>query len=496
MPDLSLSPLVTGQTHDDRFARIARYVTNTDRDVFALRNLPEEVAAVLFAYYSRSADSLRDNLLKLIDDGDLEMADPMASSAPPLAQAQEKARAFHEKWVVGYGHGSVAEHAVVKLAAENVSILASKLIEDCRLASYTEKSTRYVKFDTSKVHYPPAVMANADAAAQYKSCIDSLMGAYLAWMEPVYEAVKSRTPKTDKQTDRGYETALRATSFDILRYLLPTATHTNIGITINARSLETMIAKLLSQPLPEGRQLGEQIKQESMIEVPTLLKYADPSDYRRTAADNSVPPPAEGTGALPVTRNTARIVGPHLSEPDALALIAAPTQPKSIDLDTLLSTRGRHDAAPRVFERVSLTFEITLDYGAFRDVQRHRMATFITEPLSPKYGYETPTEITDFGLADQYHAAMRQSAETYYALHSAGFPDEALYALPLAYRVRTHATMNLRELFHFIELRTGRGGHPSYRKIALQIFEEVQRVYPSVTAYIRPNKGVFALTRE
>ncbi len=494
MPDVSLSPLLTGQSHDDRFVRIARYVTNTDRDVFALRNLPEEVAAVLFAYYSRSADSLRDNLLKLIDDGDLEMADPMESSAPPLAQAQEKARAFHEKWVVGYGHGSVAEHAVVKLAAENVSILASKLIEDCRLASYTEKSTRYVKFDTSKVHYPPAVMADADTTTQYKSNIDSLMGAYLAWMEPVYEAVKSRTPKTDKQTDRGYETAIRATSFDILRYLLPTATHTNIGITINARSLETMIAKLLSQPLPEGQLLGDQIKQESMIEVPTLLKYADPSDYRRTAADNSLPaPPAD---AHLVTRNTARIVGAHLSEPDALALIAAPAQPSPTDLEALLLTRGRHDAAPRVFERVSLTFEITLDYGAFRDIQRHRMATFVTEPLSPKYGYETPAEITGFNLADQYHAAMRQAAETYHALYSAGFPDEAPYALPLAYRVRTHATMNLRELFHFIELRTGRGGHPSYRKIAFQIFEEVQRVYPSAAAYIRPNKGVFALTRE
>ena len=291
MPDLSLSPLLTGPAHHDPFARIARYVTNTDRDVFALRNLPEEVAAVLFAYYSRSADSLRDNLLKLIAEGDLELDEPLNSSAPPLAQAQEKARAFHEKWVVGYGHGSVAEHAVVKLAVENVSILASKLVEDCRLASYTEKSTRYVRFDTTKVHYPPAVMARLEAAERYRACIDTLMGAYLSWMEPVYDAVKSRTPKTEKQTDRAYESALRATTFDILRYLLPTATHTNIGITVNARSLETMIAKLLSQTLPEGQSLGDQIKQEAMLEIPTLLKYADPSGYRRTAADNTVPPP-------------------------------------------------------------------------------------------------------------------------------------------------------------------------------------------------------------
>ena len=185
-----------------------------------------------------------------------------------------------------------------------------------------------------------------------------------------------------------------------------------------------------------------------------------------------------------------------MPEFDALALLAAPGDGNALNLEALLAARTRHDAAPRVFERVSLTFEITLDYGAFRDIQRHRMATFITEPLSARYGYETPAEINHFGLADQYHAVLGQAADTYHALQSAGFSNEAPYALPLAYRVRTHATMNLRELFHFIELRTGRGGHPSYRKIALQVFEEVQRVYPSIAAYIRPNKSVFSLTRE
>src|SRR5579883_2102363 len=164
-------------------ALLAHFVSNTDRDVFALKNLPEEVAAVLFARYSRSGVGLREDLLQLLKEDDLESAAGHTSDDMALEAAQEKARAFHEKYVVGYGHASVAEHAVVKLGIENVSILASKLIEDARLASYTEKSTRYVKFDASKMYYP------ASAGAAYRACIAHLMDAYTGWMEPFYEQV-------------------------------------------------------------------------------------------------------------------------------------------------------------------------------------------------------------------------------------------------------------------------------------------------------------------
>ena len=87
--------------------RLSRYVTNLDREVFALRDLPEEVIAVLFAYYSRSRDDLRTNLRRLLDDHELDVLGSPSASGPTLGTAQEKARAFHEKWVVGYGHSSV-----------------------------------------------------------------------------------------------------------------------------------------------------------------------------------------------------------------------------------------------------------------------------------------------------------------------------------------------------------------------------------------------------
>src|ERR1700748_552339 len=148
-------------------ARIAPYVSSLTDDVFALAGLPEEVIAVLFAYYSRSRDDLRTNLARLLADQELDVGESTAAGRTALHRATEKARAFHEKWVVGYGHGSVAEHAVIHLALENVRVVASKVVEDLRLGSSTEKSTRCVVFDTHTFVEPPGLPP--DALAAYRS---------------------------------------------------------------------------------------------------------------------------------------------------------------------------------------------------------------------------------------------------------------------------------------------------------------------------------------
>jgi len=235
------------------------YVTNVDRPIFALKNLPEEVVAVLFAYYSRSRESLRRNLLKLIQEKDLDLEERLewaATDRDELALARQKAKEFHEKWVVGYGHASVAEHAVAHLAIEDVSIVASKIIEDTRLASYTEKSTRYVVFDRDKFYRVPCLMESLHARLYAETCA-FLLETYTRLGEPVVAAIKGETPREEKQTERGYETACKAKSCDILRYVLPAATLTNIGMTINGRLLEYLITKLLSHPLEEAREVGD-----------------------------------------------------------------------------------------------------------------------------------------------------------------------------------------------------------------------------------------------
>ena len=439
--------------------------------------------------------------------------------AQAFTQIQDRARAFAEKYVLGYGHASVAEHGCVHLALEDISIIASKLVEDARLASYTEKSTRYVAFDPGKVYCPPKVMADARLAEEYSATIRALLEAYAGWTEDFVTQIKARTPRTEKQTERGHDAASRATAFDLLRYLLPTATHTNIGLTLNARSLENLITKLLSQPLDEGRELGVRLKEEAQHIVPTLLKYAERNAYREetgeaiaTLASEIVSPAPQYWGGG--TSSVSLI----FSDPDAEDKLVAAILYGSVQMtmntllahvramnfetkervvDEYLKRRGKHDAPGRALERITCTVEMTMDYGAYRDIQRHRMATQTTQPHSPRrLGWEMPPDIEHFGYAALYGELMTRAAATYELLFEAGFVHEAAYALPLATRVRALFTWNLREVTHFVELRSARQGHPSYRKVAQDVYHAVADAHPLIARYIRPNLNTYALTRE
>ena len=501
---------------------ISRFFTNMDRGVYALKNLPEEVVAYLFARYSRSRLSLRDDLRQMIESEDLGAligAGTADDPAEAFTQLQDRARTFAEKYVLGYGHSSVAEHGCVHLALEDISIIASKLIEDSRLASYTEKSTRYVAFDPSKVFYPPTILADPKLAEEYTQTIRALLNAYTGWTEDCVAQIKARSPRTEKQSERGYEAASRATAFDLLRYLLPAATHTNVGLTLNARSLQHLITKLLSQPIAEGRLLGERIKAEAKHIVPTLLKYAEPSVYREETGEaiallarellGEAPPPqvwGAGRGVSLVCADPDaddRLVAAILYGAASLPMNALLQRVKAMAqadkervVDEYLNRRGKHDAPGRALERIACTVEMTMDYGAYRDIQRHRMATQTTQALTPALGYEMPPDFEAFGYAEPYRALMAQAAATCDRISAAGLTHEAAYALPLATRIRVLFTWNLREVTHFVELRSARQGHPSYRKVAQDVFHTVAEAYPLIARYMRPNLNTYALTRE
>jgi len=516
---------------------LTRFFTNSDRSVYALKNLPEEVVAYLFARYSRSRLSLRDDLRGMIEAEDLgALIGPggVDDQIDAVSALQERARAFAEKYVLGYGHSSVAEHGMVHLALEDVSIIASKLIEDARLASYTEKSTRYVAFDPDKAYYPPRVMADSELGEIYAQAVRGLLTAYTGWTDDFVAQIKARTPRGEKQSDRAYDAASRATAFDLLRYLLPAATHTNVGLTLNARTLEHLITKLLSQPLEEGRELGAQMKAEAQHVVPTLLKYAEHNSYRAETSTALEELAQEMLGDLTPSRSSATLsltrrgweperagevspVSLVFSDPDAdnrlvaailygatqrpmetlLAQVALLSQEaKERVVDEYLKRRGPHDAPGRALERIFCTVEMTMDYGAYRDVQRHRMATQTTQALTPALGFEMPREFETFGYVDQYQALMAKSADAHRQLCEAGFIHESAYVLPLATRIRVLFTWNLREVTHFVELRSARQGHPSYRKIAQDVYHAVAASYPLIARYLRPNLKTYVLTRE
>lgn len=509
--------------------RLRPYLTSESGSVYCLRNLPEEVVAVLFAYYSRSRDSLRDNLLRLLDEGDLEIAGgpPDASDEEArLLAARDKARAFHEKWVIGYGHSSVAEHAVVHVAVEDVSILASKRLEDARLASFTEKSTRYVPFDTRRFHTPAAFSSGA-AGAAYAAGIHALMSTYDSLMEPLVAHLFGTVPPRAGQSEKGHQSACRAQACDVLRYLLPAATLTNIGMTVNARALESLLIKLLSSPLNEVREMGASIKREAQKIVPTLIKYAERSEYRSTAEAahaaralrllEAIDPSAApgGTASAEPARRQSSGVRLLRFDPDAelrvveamlygisgrpadvvrLSAASMDVAARQAMIGAWLADRGPYDAPPRALEATDYLFEVVLDYGAYRDIQRHRLAGQYPQRLTPELGSERPEAIEAAGMTAEYDRALAD-AEVVWRTLSAEHPEDAQYAVPLACRTRLLMQMNLRELHHFVQLRSARQGHRSYRRIAQEMYRAVAEVHPALAAMIRVDLESYDLSR-
>jgi flavin-dependent thymidylate synthase len=496
-------------------ATLAPYVTSTEQPVYALKNLPEEVVAVLFAYYSRSRESLRRNLLKLIRDRDVDLEVQHNGSAGEeggLTEAAEKARQFHEKWVVGYGHASVAEHAVVHLAIEDVSIIATKILEESRLASYTEKSTRYVLFDDNKFYRVPRLM-ESPCAALYEDTVRSLLQTYVKLVPEVVECIKARLPRRTNQSERAYDTACRAKAYDLLRYLLPASTLTNLGLTINARALEHLLTKLLSHPLEEVRDLAVAMKRAAVKVVPTLLKYADYNPYvaetelamRRLgqelfADDKPLETPSVSLVRFPEDAEeqlaAAVLFGyTHLPWGQVVERVGKlPASQRERIIEEYLQRRGPHDQPLRALEHLYYSFDVVVDYGAFRDIQRHRMATQTRQDLSPCYGYSTPDELVLYGLGEIFHDCMTRASDAYERIAQA-FPHEAQYVLPLAYRTRVLFTWNLRELHHFVQLRSAKQGHASYRAIAQAVYRELERVHPLLARYIRVDLSDYQLGR-
>jgi len=481
---------------------LSHYVTNVESDVYGLINLPEEVIAVLFAFYSRSAGSLKDNLSKLLKDEELNFSNGQVGGNK-LLFAQEQARNFHEKWVLGYGHASVAEHAVAHIAVENISILLSKVIEDSRLASFTEKSSRYVFFKNTDF-YPLNEIEDKELLEEYQNTAKSLIEDYSRAYEEIYKNLICNFDKKGQGPCNKDKIACKKITCDIVRYFLPTSTYTNLGMTANGRELAHIISKMLSNPLEESKICGKRIKEEGMKLIPTLVKYASEKSYMKNTSNNIrilLKNIEVETDRASLSRSVtlvkyqedpefivaASILYEHI--PSDYGSLVEDLEKQGLEysrkiIDEFMKDRGEHDQPLRNLEHVNYTFDILIDYGAFRDIQRHRIATQSPQIFTNEYGFSKPEEISEFNLDDLFDSAMSRAEKCYLKLKDYD-PVSAQYILPLAFRKRVLFSWNLRELHHFITLRTSNLGHLSYRKIAYEVFKEVKRVHPFLAEYIR-----------
>ncbi len=483
---------------------LARYFTNLDRPVFALRNLPEVVKGALFSRYSRTEKSLRRVLLEeFINEPDSGFA---ALTGNPIdgddMVAVRRAEEFYERVLVGYGDDSVAELAGAHVAVERTSTLAAKALEDSRIGiSPLEKSTRYVRFDRPGPDGRYLFYRGPELAhPEYEPAADALFAVYSGLVEPVTGAIRMRYPIEAGETDRAWKSATRAKALDLLRGLLPAGALTNLGLFGNGRAFEYLITKLAAHELPECRRVATDLHRELALVIPAFVKRALDDRYGRPAAERMARI-REATAAIAQMGGTGPVTGPSVRlvefDPDAERKVVAaalfPYSNRSLEdssadpaqvLEALLGDRAnRRQRVPRALEHAEYTFEIVANFGAYRDLHRHRMLTQDRQPLGTSLGYDLPPGLADLGLADRFREAVEGAAAAHRTLERDAGPALAQYIVPLAFRVRWYFRANLREVYHLCELRTTPQGHPDYRWVAQEMFRRVTEVHPRLAGY-------------
>ncbi len=494
---------------------------DTSVEVFAVYGVEPEIQAYAMAKYSRSALSMKESLKEI---------------------TLQKAEKFLNTFYFQYGHRSIADLAHIALAIERLSILAAIVVADEQRWDGQERSTRYQDFRKSG-YYTPS-FEGVSSQTLYRETIESLFTAYERVSQRTFEYLASITPRPAEMKPDAYERTLRARAFDISRYLLPLATNTSLGEIVNARTLESQVAHLLSQPHKEVRDLGARLKQaalspaynaneeslralvaeiravspeiadraerELLREVrvaPTLVKYADPNLYEletrrelQQAAtelmDGAAIEPAAlvdllDDDALEVELATTLLYGHcHYSYRQLRRAVEAAGEARRREIiDLGLRHRGKHDELPRPFSAgQQFRFDILMDIGGFRDMHRHRRCVQIMQDFTTAHGFDTPPEVSAAGVRSDYEAAMKRAATAVEKLSVAGGEEarqNAQYAIALAFRKRTLFKMDFAEAVYISELRTTPAGHSSYRNVAYAMYETVAAKYPALAKYFR-----------
>lgn len=491
---------------DQQKSLLKRYVTNTDKNVFVLNNLPEVIKGALFSRYSRSTKGLRALLLsEFIEDTTSGFSHEATASEDALLAIQ-KAQNFYDRILDGYGDDSIAELGGAHLACESVSMLAAKMIEDCRIGgSPLEKSTRYIRFDQLvNGHYryyrEPTIMTSALSNLYTQTC-DQLFLVYGRLVDPMLHWVKEKVPQKKEESENAYNAACRARALDALRGLLPASTLTNVGVFGNGRFFEGLIRKLHGHAMHECQSLGDDIYQELMKVIPSFIKRSSLTHPHCQASLAFQEGMEEGLRAL--VPEVKSIHSKHLSllsaTPNAPAIVAAAAlfpyshspleslerycsrlpidQIEKIIHACAKERKNRRHKGPRALERARFVFDIVADFGIYRDLQRHRILSQSRQLLTCDLGYSVPQDIIDAGFEKEYRTTMDMAKKSYTVLVE-NFAEEAQYIVPMGYNIRWMFDINLRSLQWFCELRSQPAGHSAYRFVAQEMARKVTDMFP------------------
>ncbi len=475
---------------------LGRYFTNLEGPVFALVNLPEVVKGALFARYSRSSKSLR----RLFLDEFVEELDVAGDTSLDASVGLRRAEELYARVFSDYGDDSVAQLGAVHLACEQSSNLLTKILERGRLMSYLEQSTRYIPYDSRlasghyRYHRDQAVL-ESPLGARYVGEMDRMFDTYAELLPALQSFVSRESPRPEGVSELAHRQAVRARSLDALRGLLPAGSLSNVGIFGSGQSYEQLLLRMRAHPLPEARRYAELILVELRKVIPSFLSRLDKPDrggvwteYLRACSEATeatvhelwpVEVPAPGSSVTLTDFDPAgedkvlvAMCYPHLNlaEEDIARRVSAlgPQERRRILQAYVVDRSNRRHRPGRALECTSYRFDIVADYGAFRDLQRHRMLTVEWQPLGTDLGFEVPALVEAAGLTSRFLESLERSKSLHDAL-APYFPEQSAYAVALAFNVRFMLQLNAREAMHVLELRSGPQGHPTYRKIAQEM---------------------------
>lgn len=500
---------------------LSNHFSNADDNVFAITTPRQVDRGALMSRYSRTDKSMRRIFLD------------------EFLQNKNRGEEFYNRVLIEYGDDSVAELGEAQIAIEGLSNIAVKKIEDRRIGlSYLEKSSRYVAWNKKingqyRFYREPVLMESKFGDLYVETCNFSF-DVYSKNIEPMVKYIREKYPiekYTFKDSKDGteklfpklkeendiksanmiYNGSTKAKALDILRGLLPASTLTNVGITGNGRAFEYLLTILASSELEEERDLASKIKKELDTTIKAFVRRAD--DKYGKAFQNYLQQIKKASKIVTKEIKPKIISGArthlvdHESEKIAIDKIItsiiyeqSPSTSyniimqqvkklsdekkiKIINTFTKLRKNRRHRPS-RAFESVYYTFDLLNNFGMFRDFHRHRALTLERQLLTTDHGYNIPDEIKVLGIEKDYRECMAKTKQTFDKIRTK-HPEQGQYVVNFAYNYPYFMKFNLREACHLIELRTVPQGHADYRRVAQQMFKEINRIHPNLSKIMK-----------
>ncbi|MGH9661228.1 MAG: FAD-dependent thymidylate synthase [Bryobacteraceae bacterium] len=454
--------------------------------VFTVAPMPPEKCAYALARYSRSPDSITQSLDWV---------------------RTHNAQSFLESFYFQYGHASIADLGHVVFCFEGISELAATEVEDENLWDGQAKSSRYQDFSRSGFVTPPEL--EGDGRARYQASGRALLDAYATVNARVFDCLSEKLPRPEEMKPEAYRRNLAARAFDVARYLLFWGVPTNIGQVTSIRTLERQIRRLKASQYAELRALGSEIGEACAREpdcvwspettpeavAPTLARHADADEYAVQCRDAlalwarqnlPVSRPSEAAEPVDLLRPThvaadivATLLYPVTDRPfrELYEMAAAWNAARRAEvIDVALGARAKRDDLPHGFRGGLYAFDIVMDAGAYRDLHRHRRCQQYRQAYTGRLGFDTPAPIDEAGVRDTYEQTMKSALEVMAGLPAPG----AHYLLPFGARSRFLFKMDFAEAEYISKLRSGVKGHFSYRNIAWEMKQSMEKLEPEL----------------